>query len=135
MLRDFIPRVLLTRHRRHALPPISPPSDEKVWHATPPDPDTTACVAFGRDACAVDLRFFRLQNPGSLAGYDPLRTKAWDSHLAAAENVLGEKRARSTLVVDSRGVTIAGPDGVATWRIDAPATGAPTAVSEREAFD
>ncbi|KAL7485625.1 hypothetical protein ACHAW6_011217 [Cyclotella cf. meneghiniana] len=82
-----------------------------------------------------------MQNAGSLAGYDAERNKIWDSHSDADANgrysdlfdggegevnVVADKIAGSSLVVDEEGVAIVSEGGDVTWRVVGPNWDAPT---------
>ena len=120
---------------------------KKLWSATPPPPETSSCIVFGQ--CSTPLQFFRLQTPGSLAGYNGERVKVWDSHEHGGEytdfatelgvglgggsdntpgesnaggipNVISDKANGSTLELTDEGVIIYDGSGAVTWRVDAP---------------
>ena len=100
-------------------------SDQRIWSATPPAPETSACIVFGGPACDVPIHFYRLQTSGALAGYSDDRSKVWDSHRDDVDGaVVDEKRSGSLLELTEDGVHIyfVNEDNgeVVTWKIDAP---------------
>lgn len=54
--------------------------DQLIWKAVPPNADeSTDCIVFG-NCDPPPMSFFRLQNKGSLVGFDGNKNKIWDSH-------------------------------------------------------
>eukprot|EP00956_Cyclotella_meneghiniana_P026717 scaffold58456_cov66-Cyclotella_meneghiniana.AAC.1 len=113
--------------------------DTLVWRAIPSNvQESTACIVFGN--CEEPaMVFFRLQNGGSLVGYDGDTTKIWDSHEDVEENgeyvmgennappdAVGDKVTGSTLFMNEEGVFIQSPEEEVTWRIAAPDWEAPS---------
>jgi hypothetical protein len=116
--------------------------DTLIWQAVPnQQEESTACIVFG-NCESPDMVFFRLQNSGSLAGYDADTIKIWDSHENVdgngeytAEGVFGadgstdaaaDKVSSSTLYLNDEGVFIESPGEEVTWRVLAPGWEEPT---------
>lgn len=113
--------------------------DTLIWRAIPNAniQESTACIVFGN--CEEPaMVFFRLQNGGSLVGYDGDTTKIWDSHEDVEENgeyamgadappdAVGDKITGSTLIMTEEGVFIQSTEEEVTWRIVAPDWEAPS---------
>lgn len=85
------------------------------------------------------MEYIRLNAAGMLLGFDVDKTKIWDSHsdggtytemalvelgggttTTTMQNFVLDERRNSTLEMTEEGVFIHDPDGVVTWKIDAP---------------
>lgn len=114
--------------------------DTLIWRAVPTVEESTACIVFG-NCDSPSMVFFRLQNGGSLVGYDGNTAKIWDSHENIEENgeyidggvfngddtdATGEKVSGSTLYLNEEGVFIESPGEAVTWRLFAPDWEAPS---------
>jgi hypothetical protein len=116
--------------------------DTLIWQVIPnQQEESTACIVFG-NCESPDMVFFRLQNSGSLAGYDADTIKVWDSHENVdgngeytAEGVFGangptdavaDKVSSSKLFMNDEGIFIESPEEEVTWRVLSPGWEAPT---------
>ena len=116
--------------------------DTLVWSAVPvSQEESTACTDFG-NCDGPSMVYFRLQNGGSLVGYDIDTVKIWDSHENVegngeysttgvfggdgSEDAVSDKVSGSTLSMNEEGVFIKSTSEEVTWRIFAPNWDAPT---------
>eukprot|EP00956_Cyclotella_meneghiniana_P013886 scaffold20357_cov39-Cyclotella_meneghiniana.AAC.3 len=115
--------------------------DKLIWKAVPPSMEESKdCIVFG-NCDPPPMAFFRLQNKGSLVGFDVNRNKIWDSHENIENNgkyslgvflgdgstdAVGDPISGSTLGMSDEGIFIQSSGEEVTWMVLAPEVEAPS---------